>query len=59
MELSKSTDFHHQSPPDRREKIEHVLQQLSVATDLCSKRKEQITPLINAFAKATEAPTKP
>lgn len=59
METVRATAFHR--PPNAlgREQIELVIDLLQTASNTCSTRKEQITPLINAFAKATEAPTKP
>lgn len=38
--------------------IEHIVQLLHVATSLCSERKDQIAPLVNAFAKAIDSPPK-
>lgn len=39
--------------------IEQILQLLHSATLLCSERKDQITPLVNAFANAVNTPAKP
>lgn len=41
------------------EQLERILQLLHSAIQLCSARKNQIAPLVNAFAKAIDAPAKP
>ncbi|MGB4065195.1 MAG: hypothetical protein WBK19_15325 [Azonexus sp.] len=41
------------------EQLEQILQLLHSAIHLCSARKDQIAPLVNAFAKAIDAPAKP
>lgn len=39
--------------------IERILQLLHSAIEICSARKDQIAPLVNAFAKAIDAPARP
>lgn len=39
--------------------IEHVQELLHSATQLCSERKDQIAPLVHAFAKVMDTPAKP
>lgn len=41
------------------EQIEQILQLLDSAILLCSERKDQIAPLVNAFANALDTPAKP
>lgn len=59
MEILRSTEFRPPASPGKRAQIEQSLQLLKAATDLCSTRKDQITPLINAFVQKIDAPTQP
>jgi len=52
METLRSKGFLDLTKPDVPEQIEHVLQLLHTASVVCSERKDQIAPLVNAFARS-------
>lgn len=55
METVRSSSYRNLAAPD----IRKVLQLLDSALQVCSERKDQIAPLINAFASAIAPPAKP
>lgn len=59
MDRVRSLNFRHQAIAAHPEQAEQVLQHLHAMIDLCSARKEQISPLIAAFANTPEAPPEP
>jgi len=50
LDTVRAKGFIDLTKPGIPEKTERVLQLLRSATDLCSERKDQIAPLVNAFA---------
>lgn len=59
MEAVRSLDSQFLTKTANPDQLERILQLLHSAIQLCSARKNQIAPLVNAFAKAIDAPAKP
>lgn len=59
METVCSSDSRYLTKTGSPKQVEQILQLLHSAILLCSARKDQIAPLVNAFAKAKNAPAKP
>jgi len=59
MEAVRSLDSQFLTKTASPDQLERILQLLHSAIQLCSARKNQIAPLVNAFAKAIDAPAKP
>ncbi|MBT9521003.1 MAG: hypothetical protein IV101_08910 [Dechloromonas sp.] len=59
MEAVCASSTQNLTKPGSIKQIEQILQLLHSATLLCSERKDQIAPLINAFANAIDTPAKP
>lgn len=59
MEAVCASSTQNLTKPGCTKQIEQILQLLHSATLLCSERKDQIAPLVNAFANAVNTPAKP
>lgn len=59
LEAVRASGRHNLTAAGNIQKIEQIQQLLHTATQLCSERKGQIAPLVQAFAKATDTPAKP
>ena len=59
MEAVCASSTHSLTQSGNTKQIEQILQLLHSATLLCSERKDQIAPLINAFANAIDTSAKP
>jgi hypothetical protein len=59
METLRSTVRLDPKQPDSIVQVERIQQLLQKTIALCSERKDQIAPLVNAFAKAIDTPTSP
>jgi hypothetical protein len=59
MEAVRSADSRSLASSGSPEQVEGVLRLLHSAVLLCSERKDQIAPLVNAFANAIDDPVKP
>lgn len=59
MEIVRSSSYLNLVVPDIRNQVQEVLLLLDSALLVCSERKDQIAPLVNAFANAIAPPAKP
>lgn len=59
METLRSLDFRNLTEPSQRKQVEQLLELLGSTIQVCSERKDQIAPLINAFAIAINTPGEP
>ncbi|MBU1364320.1 MAG: hypothetical protein KKE51_10900 [Gammaproteobacteria bacterium] len=59
METVRSSNYRNLATPDIRKQVQEVLRLLDSALLVCSERKDQIAPLVNAFANAIAPPAKP
>lgn len=59
MEAVCASSTQNLTKPGSTKQIEQILQLLDSAILLCSERKDQIAPLVNAFANALDTPAKP
>ncbi|PKO27893.1 MAG: hypothetical protein CVU32_02205 [Betaproteobacteria bacterium HGW-Betaproteobacteria-5] len=59
METVRSSSNRNLTAPDFRKQVQEVLRLLDSALQVCSERKDQIAPLVNAFARAIAPPATP